>query len=176
MANNKELEAGLKAMAEDFHLPGGGQMKLSRLVAEHLDWFDAAERRGMGWRNMIRALTAAGVTGKGGKPLSVGTLSATVWRNRADVELGTNRTRRHGRIGSPAPAPQHLRPPNKAKRPSAGQPQRSKRASSRPTDDPAQAGRQAPTPSRGRVNEVRAQNRDVLAFMDRARAVRRRSE
>lgn len=176
MANNKELEAGLSEMAEDFHLPGGGQMKLSRLVAEHLDWFDAAERRGMGWRDMIRALTAAGVTGKGGKPLSVGTLSATVWRKRADVELGTNCTGRNAGIGSPAPAPQHLKPPNKAKRPSAGKPQRNKRALSRPTDDPAQAGRHAPTTSMGRPNEVRAQSRDVLAFMDRARTVRRRSE
>lgn len=34
MANNKELEAGLKAMAEDFHLPGGGRKKLSLLVAD----------------------------------------------------------------------------------------------------------------------------------------------
>lgn len=176
MANNKELEAGLRKIAENFHLPGGGQMKLSRLVAEHLDWFDAAERRGMGWRDMIRALTAAGVTGKGGKPLSVGTLSATVWRKRADVELATNRTGRNVGIGSSAPAPQHLRRPNKAKRPSAGQPQRSKRASSRPTDDPAQAGRHGPTTSMGRANEIRAQSKDVLAFMDRARTVRRRSE
>jgi hypothetical protein len=49
-------------MAEDFHLPGGGHKKLSQLVAGHMHWFDAAERRGMGWRDMIRALTAAGVT------------------------------------------------------------------------------------------------------------------
>jgi hypothetical protein len=33
MVDNKELESGLKAMAEDFHLPGGGHKKLSRLVA-----------------------------------------------------------------------------------------------------------------------------------------------
>lgn len=46
MTSNKELEAGLKAMAEDFHLPGGGRMKLSRLAADHLGWFHAAERRG----------------------------------------------------------------------------------------------------------------------------------
>jgi hypothetical protein len=47
MSRNKELEAGLEAIAEDLHLPGGGSKKLSRLVAEHLGWFDAAERRGM---------------------------------------------------------------------------------------------------------------------------------
>ena len=78
MVDNKKLESGLRAMAEDFHLPGGGHKKLSQLVAGHMHWFDAAERRGMGWRDMIRALTAAGVNGRGGKPLSVGTLSSTV--------------------------------------------------------------------------------------------------
>jgi hypothetical protein len=48
-----------------------------------LDWFDAAELRGMGWRDMIRALASLGVTGPTGKQLSVGTLSSTVWRIRA---------------------------------------------------------------------------------------------
>ena len=61
MVDNKELESGLKAIGEDFHLPGGGHKQLSQLVAGHMHWFDAAERRGMGWRDMIRALTAAGV-------------------------------------------------------------------------------------------------------------------
>jgi hypothetical protein len=69
MVDNKELESGLKAMAEDFLLPGGGHKKLSQLVAGHMHWFDAAERRGMGWRDMIRALTAAGVNARGGKPV-----------------------------------------------------------------------------------------------------------
>lgn len=85
MAGNKELESGLKAMAEDFQLPGGGRKKLARLIAEHLWWFKAAERRGMSWQDMIRALTAAGVTARGEKPLSVGTLSSTVWRKRAEA-------------------------------------------------------------------------------------------
>jgi hypothetical protein len=82
MARDKELETGLRRMSEDFYLPGGGRMKLSRLVAEHLGWFDVAELRGMGWRDMIRALTAAGVVGRTGKHLSVGTLSSTIWRER----------------------------------------------------------------------------------------------
>lgn len=64
MAGDKELEAGLRRMAEDFHLPGGGRMKLSRLVAEHLGWFAVAERRGLGWQDMIRVLTAVGVVGR----------------------------------------------------------------------------------------------------------------
>jgi hypothetical protein len=52
MVDNKELESDLKAMAEDFLLPGGGRKKLSQLVAGHMHRFDAAERRGMGWRDM----------------------------------------------------------------------------------------------------------------------------
>lgn len=176
MANNKELEAGLKAMTEDFHLPGGGRKKLSRLVAGHLHWFDAAERRGMGWRDMIRALTTAGVTGRGGKPLSVGTLSATVWRKRAEAEKTKDRAGQHARLASPEPAPPHRRHSKEAKDLSAGQPRRSKRDVSRPVGDQAQAGPQSLIPSKHVAHETRSQNKDVLAFMDRARAVRRRSD
>ena len=70
MASNKELEAGLKAMVEDYHLPGGGRKKLSQLVAGHLAWLQSAKQRGIGWRDMIGVLTAAGVTRRGGKPLT----------------------------------------------------------------------------------------------------------
>ena len=45
MSRNGQLEAGLKRMAEDYHLPEGGRKKLSQLVAEHLHRFDAAEKR-----------------------------------------------------------------------------------------------------------------------------------
>lgn len=83
MATNNNIEVRLRAIVEDFRLPGGGHKKISRLVANHLDWFDAAEARGMTWRDMIKALCAAGVTGREGKPLSVGTLSSAVWRKRA---------------------------------------------------------------------------------------------
>jgi hypothetical protein len=86
MSRNGDLEAGLKLIAVDSQLPGGGRKKLSQLVAEHLDWFDAAEKRGMGWRDVIRALSAAGVTGKSGKPLSIGTLSSAVWRKRVELK------------------------------------------------------------------------------------------
>jgi hypothetical protein len=54
MVTNKELEAGLKAIAEDFRLPGGDGRSCRLLVTGHLAWFDTAERRGMGWRGMIR--------------------------------------------------------------------------------------------------------------------------
>jgi hypothetical protein len=172
MTNNKELEAGLKAMAEDFHLPAGGRKKLSQLVAGHLHWFDAAERRGMGWRDMIRALTAAGVTGRGGKPLTVGTLSATVWRKRAEVQKTKASAGRHARHAPPEPASLHFRPSKETKRPSAGQPPRSKRN----VGDQAQDSRQSLMPSKHLARETQNRNTDVLAFMERARAVRRRSD
>ncbi len=176
MASNKELESGLRAMADDFHLPGGGQMKLSKLVAGHLDWFDAAERRGMSWRDMIRAMTAAGVTGRGGKLLSVGTLSSTVWRKRAEAADKMSRASRRPRLAPAGPAPQHLRLPKGTKRLSAGQPPRSKGSASRPFDDQAQVSRQSLAPSKRSARKVRSQNKDVLAFMDRARAVRQQSD
>jgi hypothetical protein len=176
MVDNKELESGLKAMAEDFHLPGGGRKKLSQLVAGHMDWFDAAERRGMGWLDMIRALTAAGVTGRGGKPLSVGTLSSTVWRKRAETEDVKSRASRRARHAPPGPARQHLRLPKGASRLSVGKPPRSERAASRRFDEQAQVSRQTSTPSKRSQRAVRSQNKDVLAFMDRARAVRRQSD
>jgi hypothetical protein len=102
MISNKELEAGLKAMAEDFHLPGGARKKLSRLAAEHLWWFDAAEQRGMSWRDMIRALTAAGVMGKRTKPVSVGALSSTVWRARTMTAVEAARAFKDGRDRKPS--------------------------------------------------------------------------
>ncbi|MGL3107245.1 hypothetical protein [Bradyrhizobium sp. BR 1432] len=176
MVDNKALESGLKAMAVDFHLPGGGRKKLSQLVAGHLDWFDAAERRGMGWLDMIRALTAAGVTGRGGEPLSVGTLSSTVWRKRAESEDVKSRASRRARLPPPDPASQHRRLPKEASHFSAGKPPRSERTASRPFDDQAQVNRPRPTFSQRSAPEVSSQSRDVLAFMDRARAVRRKSE
>ncbi len=136
MANNKELEAGLKAMAEDFHLPGGGRKKLSLLVAEHMDWFDAAERRGMGWQDMIRALTTGGVTGRGGKPLSVGTLSSTVWRKRAEADQVRSDAGRARLVPSELiPESQPVRSRKANPEPEA----RPKAAARRPTSPPASA-------------------------------------
>lgn len=176
MTMNRELEAGLRAMAEDFHLPAGGRKKLSQLVAGHLDWFDAAERRGMGWRDMIRALTAAGVTSRRGKPLSIGTLSSAVWRRRAETEDVTSRAGRRARLAPPESAPSHPRLPKEIKRPSTEQPPRGKRGAVHSFDDQAQASRQSPAIPKRSAREARGQNDDVLAFMDRTRAVRQRSK
>lgn len=172
MVSNKELEAGLKAMAEDFHLPGGARKKLARLVAEHLWWFDAAEQRGMSWRDMVRALAAVGVTGKGTKPVSVGTLSSTVWRARTITAGEVDGRRLEGRLG-PKPIGPRAQPRRSPKRETPVQTQQERRRASPQNVDGARAGRPASQPAGGdrpgRVNE------DVLAFMDRARAVRRRS-
>lgn len=173
MISNKELEAGLRAMAEDFHLPGGGRKKLSRLVVGHMWWFDAAEQRGMSWRDMIQAMTAAGVTGRGTKPVSVGTLSSTVWRVRTkDGEA--NGAREQERLG-PAPNLPSGHPRKSTKSRGSGQTQQGRRKASPQNDDGAQADRPASKRSAGGDRLGRA-NKDVLAFMDRARAVRRRSE
>jgi len=177
MPNNKELEAGLKAMTEDFHLPNGGRKRLSRLVASHLWWFDAAERRGMSWRDMIGALTAAGVSGKGGQPLSVGTLSSTVWRARTEKDPGEDNQRRQQGFESEAIQP-HTKAPGKPTRRS-GAPLRQKRRAAPPQDviDAPTDRRTSSSPPRLTDGE-RAQraNKDVLTFMDRALKVRRRSE
>lgn len=175
MSRNRELEAGLKAIAEDQLLPGGGRKKLSRLVAEHLHWFDAAERRGMSWRDMVRALAAAGITDGGGKPLSVGTLSSTVWRKRSEVAKGAQHASRPARATPSAPSRPH-RKPTKEPKLSSVEPPRTRHVTSRPVDNELQAGRGSPTPSQRSVREFGGQNKEVLAFMNRARAVRERSK
>lgn len=174
MTSNKELEAGLRAMAADFQFPGGGRKKLARLVTEHLWWFDAAEQRGMSWRDMVRAMAAAGITAKGGKAISIGTLSSAVWRRRADgnaepvaeaprsrVRLAPSRT-----ISSPLPKPaKHA----KTRRP------RQKSPSGKIAEGPRIA-RPSALPSERRPRGGSASNEDILKYMDRARNVRRGSE
>lgn len=173
MAGNRELESGLKAIAEDFRLPNDGRMKLSKLVAGHLAWFDVAERRGMGWRDIIRALTAAGVTGLGGKPLSIGTLSSTVWRKRSEAAEGVDRRRTR-----PEP-PQQVSSRQKSKPTgiSVVQFRGEKHAVVRQRTDTAAP--RKPASAQGKCLNSRSgaqSNKDVLASMDRARSVRRQSE
>ena len=86
MAKSNEIEAGVRAIAEDLRLPGGGLKKLARVVKDHLDWFDTAEARGLTWPDMSRLLFAAGAKGRNGRPFSVGTLYSTVWRKREDAK------------------------------------------------------------------------------------------
>jgi hypothetical protein len=94
--------------------------ELSRLVADHLDWFEAAEKRGMGWRDMSKALSAAGVTSERGEPLSIGTLSSAVWRNRAVTEKNsTRRSRAKPSPYSPGPASNSKSSPGMSREPEA---------------------------------------------------------
>lgn len=177
MPSNKELEAGLKAMTEDFHLPNGGRKRLSLLVANHLWWFDAAERRGMSWRDMIGMLTAAGVSGRGGQPLSVGTLSSTVWRARTEKEPGVDNQRRQQGFEAEAIQPR-AKATGKATRPPAA-PLRQKRRAAPPqdiVDAPIDRRTLSSSPRLADADRRERANKDVLAFMDRARKVRRRSE
>lgn len=91
MARNDEIEAGAKAIAKDCNLPGGRTVKLARVVARHLHWFDAAEDRGLTWDDMIALLAIAGVRRPNGLPLSRGTLSSAVWRKRNEVTAENKR-------------------------------------------------------------------------------------
>lgn len=176
MASNKELEAGLKAMVEDYHLPGGARKKLSQLVAGHLAWFDAAERRGMGWRDMIGVLTTAGVTRRSGKPLSVGTLSSAVWRKRSEAAEKADRSLPE-QLNPPKPVHSREKSPREPKHVSPTQFRREKHTVILQATDHNKADRAASLPPKRPNSGDRAQtNKDVLAFMDRARAVRGRSE
>ena len=174
MVTIKELEAGLKAMAEEFHLPGGARKKLSRLVMGHLWWFDAAEQRGMTWQDMTRAMAAAWMTGGGAKPVSVGTLSSTVWRARTKGGEA-NGARKPERLGPAPPIPRSSYPRNGTRDRGTGETQRGGRKASAQNSDGAKVDRPGAKPMGGGDRIGRA-NKDVLAFMDRARAVRRRSQ
>lgn len=114
MATSREIEAGLTAITEDFNLPGGGQKMLSRLVENHLGWFDAVEARGLTVEDIGRLLFAGGVKRKDGRPFSVGTLSSALWRKRdeaerraSDSQQGSDQDapRRRNRAGA-SPTPQ----------------------------------------------------------------------
>jgi len=82
---DRDLEKGAEAIADNLKLPGGRRKKFSRVVEDHLAWFDAAEARGLTWADMSIVLAAAGATGDDGSPLSVGTLSSAVWRKRKEA-------------------------------------------------------------------------------------------
>lgn len=170
MTGNKEIESGLKAMARDFQLPGGGRKKLVRLIAEYLWWFEAAEERGMSWLDIIRALTSAGVTARGGKPLSVGTLSSTVWRKRTKGTSTASKRpspqERHGVLPRRQP---HRKQGVEAKHPPAGRLWQAEAAA------PSPASGRSMTKAKGEGSRHQP-NKEVLAFMNRARLVRRRCD
>lgn len=158
---NRDLEAAAKAIAGDQMLPGGRRKKLSRLVEDHLPWFDAAEARGMTWEDMSAALSAAGVTRADGRPLSVGTLSSAVWRKRNQATLPERSNRP---AGSPRPM-------------SVKKPPTSRAGLSRSNSNKQSKSDVRPTPRSGRVDQPRddmaPKGAGVLAFMHRAAKMRR---
>jgi hypothetical protein len=185
MESDSKIKLGAKAIADDLYLPGGGRKLLSRVVAGHLEWFDAAEARGLTWSDMIRLLFAAGAVGKNGKPLPVGTLSSTVWRKRAEAQEADDNDSITGRTRSSEP--RNLNKISEDRAVSSSSKKALVRSvatggirSSRkpPGKDPvgsiqAKAKTSESTEiARGRTSS----NKDALAFMKRAAATRRRSE
>jgi hypothetical protein len=153
MAKKSDLETGLRTMAEDFVLPGGGHVKLARLVTMHLNWFDTATERGMTWLAMTKALAIVGITNQRGKPLSVSMLSATVWRAR---EL---RSQAPSRIQKPEPLA--ARPALKKARSKNSEPQLKPKLSI------------PPKPAQTDKNKSTSTNEDLLNYMQRAAALRK---
>lgn len=154
MARKSALEAGLEAMAQDFALPGGGKLKIARLVRAHLDWFDLAAEHGLTWLDISRALAGVGITDQSGKALSFGTITAAVWRARD--------------LRDQAPASiQKSKPPtarlaaSKKTQPAHSKPQ------------PKQKKSALPNPSQNARNKPAASNKDVLRYMQRAAALRK---
>lgn len=176
MASSKELQAGLKAMAEDFHLPGGGRMKLSKLIARHLAWFDVAERRGMGWRDVSRALAGSGITSETGQPLSIGTLSSTVWRQRAAETEHIDGRHQVRQQPATKPAVVHAKLSKSTTPPKARKKPRKNHAELRSGNGQDDGQPKAATNSKRSTSEPAGKSENILAFMARAHAVRRRSK
>jgi hypothetical protein len=185
MESDRKIKLGAKAIADDLHLPGGGRKMLSRVVAHHLEWFDAAEARGLTWSDMIRLLSAAGAVGQNGKALLVGTLSSTVWRKRAEAQEADSKASITGRT--------RLGGPRDLSKISKGLPvsTSSKKALDRSVaTGKIRSGRKLPGKNQAGSVQAKAKirepteiargptssNKDALAFMKRAAAMRRRSE
>lgn len=174
---NRDIEAGAKAIANDLQLPGGRRKKLARVVADHLQWFDLAEARGMTWDDMIAVLAAAGVTRDDGRPLSRGTLSSVVWRKRQE-KRDDSRQKEMGSIGertgrAPGIGPRRSEPQPIARHPA--RPMRDRQAVAK-----SAAKESAPAKQRPSVSGPRAQDKDgakaVLAYMQRAARIRRNAD
>lgn len=101
------LKEGARTIATAMHSPAG-QIKLARVVANHLDWFERAQRRGLSWDQMIRLLTAAGAKRGNGLPFTRGHLSSSVWRARqeqgGDISSGLQAPTRSDALPRPPPA------------------------------------------------------------------------
>ena len=174
---NRDIEAGAKAIASDLQLPGGRRKKLARVVAEHLEWFEHAEARGMTWDDMIAVLAAAGVKRADGRPLSRGALSSAVWRKRQDGRIASGQ--KAGLLveetrGVPARQMSTRIEQGSAQRQTAGRGTANRPAAKSPSrkSTPA-ADRSAPSGVQGRQRDA---SNAVLAYMQRAARIRRSAD
>jgi hypothetical protein len=87
--DHKAILKGAKAISDALHGPGG-QIKLSRVIARHLAWFELVRSRDMTWDQIIKVLAAAGATRENGPPFTLGHLSSAVWRAQKGVAKAPN--------------------------------------------------------------------------------------
>lgn len=166
-SGDKELLEGAKAIAEDMKLPGGGDAKLARIIDRHLDWFDAARDRGLEWSDIITMLFNAGVTRKDGRPLARGHVSSLVWRKQAAT--------RRARGTRPPLAAAETTGNNRGGHVEIGKslgPPKNRAMSASPKTASSSGGKRAATAKRPLAGS--AKNQEVLAFMKRAAAMRKR--
>jgi hypothetical protein len=182
MESDRKLKLGAKAIADDLHLPGGGKKMLSRVVAHHLEWFDAADARGLTWSDMIRLLSAAGAVGQNGRALLVGTLSSTVWRKRAEAQEADSKASKTGstRLGGPRDLISKGLPVSPSfkkaldRTAATGKIRSGRKLPGKNQAGPVQAKAEISEPTKI-AREPTSSKKDALAFMKRAAAIRRRS-
>jgi len=97
---NNDIMIGAKRTAAALKGPVG-QIKLARVVDQHLRWFADDRSQGMTWDQTIAALTAAGATRADGTPFRRGPASSAVWR----AERATSRAQATGPASATASAP-----------------------------------------------------------------------
>lgn len=164
---DKELLEGAKAIAEDVKRPGGGSVKLARIIDRHLDWFDAARARGLEWSDIVTMLFNAGVTRTDGRPLSRGHVSSLVWRKQAATQT-------RARAARPSSADEDTTSNDRGGLvvPSgSGRPTKERAVNASPKTRPRSGGK---SPATAKTAGSAKQNQDVLAFMKRAAAIRKR--
>ena len=81
---NNDIMIGARRIAAALKGPVG-QIKLARVVGQHIRWFEDARSQGMTWDQIIAALTAAGATRADGTPFTRGPISSAVWRAEKSI-------------------------------------------------------------------------------------------
>lgn len=89
---NNDMMIGAKRIAAALKGPVG-QIKLARIVGQHIRWFEDARSQGMTWDQIVVALTAAGAARADQTPFTRGSVSSAVWRatNRISRKKATGR-------------------------------------------------------------------------------------